>query len=180
MRKLLVIGLALALLGGCKKKTTKLAQGPAPAEQAAATPGAAPAPGGGQGPAMHAPTGVVLGKGGGGGGGAYQAVRTAVRRTVNENELKNLHLFIETASGASGRMPSPQEILAALQREAPKIAKHIQDGDIVLTGATTREGIWAYTKDPQSTAGEHLILTSSGIERMQADTLRQRLKEQGL
>jgi hypothetical protein len=127
----------------------------------------------------HAPTGVALGSGGGGGGGAYQAVRTAVKRTVNENELKNLHLFIETASGASGRMPGYQEIMAALQREAPKTAKHIEDGDIVLTGARTREGIWAYTKDPQSVAGEHLVLTSSGIERMPPATLRQRLQQQG-
>jgi hypothetical protein len=165
MRKLLVIGLALALLGGCKKKTTKLAGGP----------GA----GGGQNVAAHAPSGVALGSGGGGGGGAYQGVRTAVKRTVNANEMKNLHLFIETASGASGRMPSYQETLAALQREAPKTAKHIEDGDIVLTGAPTREGIWAYTRDPQSVAGEHLILTSSGIERMPAATLRQRLNEQG-
>ena len=176
MRKLLVIGLALALLGGCKKKTTKLAQGPAPAEPSAAAPNVA-APGGG--PAVHAPTGVVLGRGGGGGGGAYQAVRTAVKRTVSQNEMHNLHLFIENASAATGTMPSAQDITAALQREAPKVAKMIQDGDIVLTGARSRESIWAYTKDPQTVGGEHLILTASGIERMPAQTLRQRLTEQG-
>jgi hypothetical protein len=176
MRKLLVIGLALALLGGCKKKTTKVAQGPAPSEQApVAQNGAAP---GGQVP-MHAPTGVVLGGGGGGGGGAVQAVRTAVKRSVSENDLKNLHLFIENASAASATMPSPQQITAEMQREAPQLVKKIQNGDIVLTGTRTREGIWAYTKEPQSVAGEHLILTSSGIERMPATTLRQRLQQQG-
>ena len=170
MRKLLVIGLMLALLGGCKKKTTKLAQAPAPGEQAPAAGANVPA---------HAPTGVARGGGGGGGGGAYQAVRTAVKRTVSQNEMHNLHLFIENASAASGTMPSPQQITASLQREAPKLAKQIQDGDIVLTGTRTREGIWAYTKEPQSVAGEHLVLTASGIERMPAATLNQRLQQQG-
>jgi hypothetical protein len=175
MRKLLVIGLVLAVLGGCKKKTTKLAQGPAPGEPAQAVPG-----GGGEGVAMHAPTGVALNPGGGGGGGgAYQAVRTAVKRTVSQDELRNLHLFIENASAETGRLPSPEEITAVLRREAPKIAKSVQDGDIVLTGARTRESIWAYTKDAQSVAGEHLILTASGIERMAGPTLQQRLKQQG-
>jgi hypothetical protein len=175
MRKLLVIGLVLALLGGCKKKTTKLAQGPATGGEAQA----APTPGGGQNVAMHGPTGVALGGGGGGGGGAYQAVRTAVKRSVSQNEMHNLHLFIENTSAASGRMPSPQEIMAALPREAPKLAKQIQDGDIVLTGARTRESIWAWTKEPQSVAGEHLILTASGIERMAGPVLNQRLRQQG-
>jgi hypothetical protein len=127
---------------------------------------------------MHGPTGVALG-GGGGGGGAYQAVRTAVKRTDFQNDFNNLRLFIDNASAASGQMPSYQEIMAVLQREAPKLAKHVQDGDIRLTVGRTREGIWAYTKEPQSVGGEHLVLTSSGIERMAGPTLRQRLQQQG-
>ncbi len=172
MRKLLVIGLALALLGGCKKKTTKLAQGPAPAEQAAA-------PGGGQNVGAHAPTGVVLGRGGGGGGGAYQAVRQATTRTVNMAQMHDLRLFIDNASLASGQMPSKEEITAALQKESPKTYQLVKDGSIVLTGTRSRENIWAYTFEPQSAGGEHLVLSSSGIERVPAATLRQRLQQQG-
>jgi hypothetical protein len=179
MRKLLVIGLALALLGGCKKKTTKLAQGPPPAEQPAAPNGAAPAPGGGQGPAMHAPTGVALGSGGGGGGGAYQAVRQATTRVVNEAQMHDLQLFIDNASLASGQMPTAQEITDALQKESRKTYELVKDGSIVLTGTRSRENIWAYTHDPQTAGGEHLVLSASGIERVPAPTLKQRLMQQG-
>ncbi len=175
MRKLLVIGLALALLGGCKKKTTKLAQGPAPADQSAA----APAPGGGQGPAVHAPSGVVLGSGGGGGGGAYQAVRQATTRTVNMAQMHDLQLFIDNASLAGGQMPSKEEITAALQKESPKTYELVKNGSIVLTGTRSRENIWAYTFEPQSAGGEHLVLSSSGIERVPAAALKQRLQQQG-
>jgi hypothetical protein len=166
MRKLLLIALALALVGGCKKKVT-----PKP------TP---PAGGSSTDPAVHAPTGVVLnpGMGGGGGGGAAQAVRKAVTRTVNQNELKNVQTFIETASSASGQMPSVQEVTATLQKEAPKTYKLVQDGAIVLTGTRSRENIWAYTADAQDTVGQHLVVTSSGIERMAAQTLQQRLQQQ--
>jgi hypothetical protein len=174
MRKLLVIGLVLALLGGCKKKTTKLAQGPAPNEQGQAAAGP-----GGQGPAMHAPSGVVLGKGSGGGGGAYQAVRTATTRMVNETQMHDLQLFIENASLASGQMPTAAEIKAALQKESRKTYELVNNGSIVLTGTRSRQGIWAYTFEPQTVGGEHLVLSASGIERVPAQTLKQRLTEQG-
>jgi hypothetical protein len=178
MRKLLLLGLVLAVLGGCKKKTTKLAQGPAPGEPAVATPGG-PAPGGGSNVPMHAPSGVALGSGGGGGGGAAQAVRTAVNRTVNMAQMHDLRLFIDNASAASGQMPSAQEITAALQRESPKTYQLVKDGAIKLTGTRSREGIWAYTIEPQSVGGEHLVLTASGIERVPAQTLKQQLDQQG-
>jgi hypothetical protein len=176
MRKLLVIGLALALLGGCKKKTTKVAQGPAPSEQVQAAPnGSAP---GGQ-VQMHAPTGVVLGSGGGGGGGAVQAVRQATTRTVNLAQMKDLQLFIDQASLADGQMPTKEQITAALQKESRKTYQLVHDGAIVLTGTRSRDGIWAYTYEPQTTGGEHLVLSASGIERVPAPTLRQRLQQQG-
>jgi hypothetical protein len=128
---------------------------------------------------MHAPTGVVLGSGGGGGGGAYQAVRQATTRVVNEAQMKDLQLFIENASLASGQMPTAQEIKAALQKESRKTYELVENGSIVLTGTRSRENIWAYTFQPQTTGGEHLVLSNSGIERVPAATLRQRLQQQG-
>jgi hypothetical protein len=108
------------------------------------------------------------GGGGGAGFGAAQQTRQAVQRTVTANELKNLQLFIENASLASGKMPTVQEIWAAVQQEDKKLAEFIQDGTIVLTGATTREACWAYQKDADTKGG--WILTNSGAERVDAAT----------
>jgi hypothetical protein len=118
------------------------------------------------------------GLGGGGSGGAAQAVRKAATRAVNQNELNNIRTFIEAASVASGQMPPAQETVQSLQREAPATYKQIAEGAIVITGTRQREGIWAYTTDPQSTTGEHLIVTKDGVGRMMPDQLRQMLTQQ--
>jgi hypothetical protein len=164
MHKVLLLGLVLAVAAGCKRDKND------PTKKDSPPPTPPPAGGGGAGGG---------GGVGGGSGGAPQAVRGAVQRTVNLNELKNVQLFIETASAASGRMPSPQEVAAALQKEAPKTFALLQDGSIVLTGTRSREAIWAYTRDPQSGAGEHLVITSSDIGRMPAAELGARLQQQG-
>jgi hypothetical protein len=175
MRKLLLLGLVLALMAGCKKANpTNPTPAPAPSPQASGAPA-----GGSGGPGMHAPTGVVLNPGiGGGGGGAVQGVRMAVKRVVNEVDLKQIQVFVEAGSGVSGQVPTKEEITAALQKEAPKIYKQIQDGAIVLTGTRTREHIWAYTADPQSIAGYYLILSSGGVEKMDRAPLEKRLKQE--
>ena len=109
----------------------------------------------------------------GGSGGAVQAVRGAVKRIVDQNDLRNIHLFIENASGASGRMPSQNETYAAIQKEAPTLAKKIDDGIITLCNPRTREEIWAYETDALQKGG--WVCSSSGVERMEAETLKQRL-----
>jgi hypothetical protein len=111
--------------------------------------------------------------GGGGGGGAVQAVRGAVTRVVAESDMKQIQTFIEYSSGASGRMPTPQETLAALTREAPKIAEMVNDGTIVLNTARSREDVWAYEKKALEQRG--WVVTSSAVEQMDSATLRQRL-----
>lgn len=170
MRMLTAVALLSAFIAcGCKKK-------PAPTPQPQGTPKSAekddtvvtPGPGGG----------VVAGAplaGGGGGGGAVQAVRGAATRAVSRNDLQNIRIYIENASLASGRMPSPQETLSALRQEAPNIAKQVDEGIIVLHPARSREGIWAYERKAYDQGG--LVLTSSGVEQMDATTLRQRLNQ---
>src|SRR5207245_440656 len=98
------------------------------------------------GPAVHAPTGVVLnpGLGGGGAGSAAGAARNRALREVTHHEMKNIQLFIESNSSL-GNMPTVEQISAALQKEAPKTWKLVQDKVIVLTGTRSRENIWAYT-----------------------------------
>jgi hypothetical protein len=109
----------------------------------------------------------------GGSGGAVQAVRGAVKRIVDQNEMRNIHLFIENASGASGRMPSVNDTYAAIKKEAPKTAEKIDDGIITLCNARMREDIWAYETDALQNGG--WVCSSSGVERMDAQTLKQRL-----
>ena len=121
--------------------------------------------------------GVVVGggaaAGGGGGGGAVQAVRKAVVRTVTQNDLRQIQTFIDTASGASGQMPTVQETYTSLKREAPAIAKLIDEQVIVLNPARTREEIWAYEAAALQQGG--WVVSASGVERMEAATLKQRL-----
>jgi hypothetical protein len=180
MRKTVFVGVVMTLaLLGCNrdKKTPKgnepdKAPPPAAGAPAAGTPsndGSAPTVV----PSAGAGGGVVLSAGGGGGGGAAQAVRKAAKRAATNNELHQIHLFIESASSASGQMPSPQETLAAIQKEAPKIAEAIREGVIVLLPAKSREEIWAYEAIALEQGGQ--VLTNNGIERMDAQTLRSRL-----
>ena len=58
--------------------------------------------------------------------------------------MNNLRLFIDTASLGTGRMPSPQEIMASLQKEAP-LCQRSEDpglcciGKSMPTGATSAD-----------------------------------------
>jgi type II secretory pathway pseudopilin PulG len=172
MRKLIFLGVLLALVAGCKKPSANVAvNNPPPQPQPMPQPDQ---------PNVHAPTGVVTNPnlGGGGGGGAAQAVRKAAKRSATQNDLKQLHLFIETHSSTNGQMPTREEIAAALQKEAPTIYKLWSDEVIVVTGAKQRESVWAYTVEDQSTAGYHLAVTNNGVERMTPQELNQRLKGQ--
>jgi hypothetical protein len=171
MRILLCVALVAAVPTiGCKKKAppaTPVAQQeqqpPRQNDDMTVTPG----PGGGV--VVGAPTIA----GGGGGGGAVQAVRGAATRAVTQNDLNQIRIYIENASLASGRMPTPQETYAALQQEAPQIAQLINEGAIVLHYARTREDIWAYERKAYDQGGQ--VLTSQGVAYMDAATLRQRL-----
>ena len=91
-------------------------------------------------PSVHAPTGVVINPnlGGGGGGGAVQAVRKAVKRAANENDLQQLHTFIDTASLNTGQMPNREQIADALKKEAPNLYKLWEEQVIEVTGTRTR------------------------------------------
>jgi hypothetical protein len=110
---------------------------------------------------------------GGGGLGVVQQVKGAVQRTVTAKELDDLRIYIDTASLASGRMPNKETILKEVKTADRKLGQLIEDGAIVLTGATQREGVWAYEKDAPERGG--MVLTSTGVERLSADELNQRL-----
>lgn len=100
-------------------------------------------------------------------------VRGAAKRTVVEHDLKMIHTFIEYASGASGRMPQLETIRTVLKQEAPEIEQKIYQGLIVLNPAKNREEIWAYEAEALVTSG--WVATNSGVETMDAATLKRRL-----
>src|SRR5262245_7757337 len=135
MRYLSLLLLTLVLLPGCKKAMDKLSQDTQvkPGEEFKNAQHALTRQQGA--PSVHAPTGVVINSGGGGGsGGAVQAVRQAVVRTVNQHEMDTIHKFMEAASSVNGQLPTKQEVVQALQREAPKTYELINENVIILTG----------------------------------------------
>ena len=162
--RLFVAAAAVGVLvaAGCDKLT-----GSKTAPTTPATPGdtiVTPGPGGGV---------VVGGGGGGGGGGAVMGSVKAAKRTATMNDMAQIRIFIENASATTGKMPTVQETYDALKQEAPTIAKLIDEKVIVLNPARTREEIWAYEASALTNGG--VVLSGSGVERMDAAMLKQRL-----
>jgi hypothetical protein len=174
MRKLIVLGVLLALVAGCKKPSANVAVNNPPPQ-----PMPQPQPQPNQ-PNVHAPTGVVTNPnlGGGGGGGAAMAVKKAAKRAANQNDLNQLRTLIASYESENGKMPTRDDMAKTLQKDAPNVYKLWTDQVIEITGIQKREGIWAYTVEDQSTAGYHLVVTNSGIERLSPQDLKQRLMGQ--
>jgi predicted small lipoprotein YifL len=175
MRTVLALAvLWMVALAGCGKKTAKNAGGsdppntdqPARDEGNRDTPPAVTAPGGGGGGSGGIVAGGGLGivvnpsaaLGGGGGGGAVQAVRKAARRTQALNELHNLGLLIEELRDPFGKMPTKEQIVAALKgSQYANILTGINEGAYILTGTTDGGGLWAYEVDADKLGGIALI-----------------------
>lgn len=92
---------------------------------------------------------------------------------VAEADMKEVWIFIENASGASGKMPSPALTYQALVTAESKAAPLVKDGSIYLTGATTRESVWAFEMKALTHGG--LVATQNGVETLTAAELKKRL-----
>ena len=108
-----------------------------------------------------------------GGGGAVQAVRGSAKKTVDANHLRYIHIFVENASGASGKMPTTETTYAALKQESPETAALVYEKLIILHPAKNREEIWAYEAKALESGG--LVATHDGVETLDAATLKRRL-----
>jgi type V secretory pathway adhesin AidA len=97
-----------------------------------------------------------------------------VNAAVSEADMKDVWVYIENASGASGSMPSPGSIQEALELAGSPAAKLVKDRAIVLTGATMRDSIWAHEAAALTKGG--LAASQNGVERLTADELARRLK----
>jgi hypothetical protein len=153
MRILLVVVVGV-LLGsaGCKK--------PASSTVASKTE-STPAPAGNRGNTNYVP-----------GGGAVQNTRQAARRVVALNDMSQIALTIASWELDNNRMPNKNEIYAALSGY-PNLKKLIDDGDVILTGTTKREGLWAYEVEADTKGGIGLV--SGTASRYSADDIKQML-----
>jgi hypothetical protein len=97
-------------------------------------------------------------------------------KPVTEADMKDVWIFIENASGASGKMPAPEVVLAALLQAKSPAAELVKDGSIWLTGAKVRESVWAFEYRAIKQGG--WVATQNGVETMTAEELNRRLKGQ--
>lgn len=94
-------------------------------------------------------------------------------KPVTEADMKEVWIFIENASGASGRMPQPALVYAALVKAEAKAAELVKDGSIFLTGAAVRESVWAFEWKALERGG--WVASQNGVENLSADELKRRL-----
>jgi hypothetical protein len=161
MRSLTFVALVVAL-AGCTKKPKSTEPDTGPPKHVSS----------GGGPLAPNQSGNLSG-----GGGAIQATRKAAARTVNDAQMKDLHLSLSQAWLLDNRLPTAQEIMDE-SRKNPQLLPLLQEEVIILTGATRGDQVWAYTQYPQR-AGEHYVVTSQGVEQMPPEVLRGRLEQQG-
>jgi len=90
------------------------------------------------------------------------------RNPVTAQDMKDIHLFIDTSSLASGQMPAPALTFTALGASGSPAAKLVAAGDIVLTNARQRESCWAFQKGAATDGG--WIVTNTGAEQVDAAT----------
>ncbi|HEY2786927.1 MAG TPA: hypothetical protein VGJ05_18340 [Fimbriiglobus sp.] len=142
-----IVGVALGMTG-CKKKPTT-------------TPTESPPPSGVRGNSNYVA-----------GGGAVQNVRQEAKRAVTLNDMHQIGLMISMSEIENNKMPSKNEIYSLLS-QTPNLRKLIDDGDVILTGTKSREGLWAYEVDADVKGGIGLV---AGVpNRYRADEIKQYL-----
>lgn len=87
--------------------------------------------------------------------------------------MKDVWIYIENRSGASGQMPTTQEVYSALVTAKSPAAELARGGSIVLTGSRMRDSIWAY--EAKATTQGGLVASQNGVETLTAAELLRRL-----
>ncbi len=97
----------------------------------------------------------------------------AANKLVAMADMREVWVFIENASGASGKMPAAATTFAALVEAKSPAAKLVKDGAIILTGANERESVWAFEARAYLNGG--LVVSQNGVETLTAAELKARL-----
>jgi hypothetical protein len=94
-------------------------------------------------------------------------------KPVTEADMKEIWNFVDSRSGSTGKMPSIIDITSALASARTHSSDLIKDGSIVLTGAKTREAVWAYERKAATQGG--WVASQNGVENLTSDELKERL-----
>jgi hypothetical protein len=161
-----VIGILMVLClvaAGCKKKSKPMEPDSTPPKHVSS----------GGGPAAPNQSGNLTVSGG---QGAIQAPRMAAARTVNNAQLRDLHLSMSQSYLVDNKVPSKDEIMQEARKNS-QLFPLLKEEVVILTGATRGDEIWVYTQYPQR-AGDHYVITSQGVDQMSPEVLRKRLEQQ--
>jgi hypothetical protein len=101
--------------------------------------------------------------------------KRAGERLAQQHQFDQLGTIMFALELQDSRMPTVQAVKDDLKAnpDAKDLLKLIDDGVIILTGTTDRQGLWAYEIDADKAGG--IILVSGRARRAQADEVKQYL-----
>ena len=184
MRKTMFVGAVMtAALLGCGKKPEKKVEPDSAPPPATGTPQPIGTPGpnsdpkhvssvGGNNPVIPNQNGNLTVRPGDG----VQSPRTAAARTVNDAQLKQLHLSMFQAYQLDNAMPGINEVMNEAKQNR-QLLPLLQEEVVVLTGTKNPDGVWAYSQYPQRN-GNHYVLVQSGRVEMSPADLKARLTQE--
>ena len=111
-----------------------------------------------------------------GGEGAIQSPRMAAARTINNAQMKQLHLSMFQTFQLDNRVPDINEIMQEAKQNRQLLPLLIEEV-VILTGTKSGDGVWAYSQYPQR-SGNHYAITQQGVSEMSPEDLRKRLQQQ--
>ena len=185
MRAFLFVSLLMAVVAlGCGKKPAKETGGdstPPPAAGSTTPSSASPAgsdpkyvsSASGSNPVNPNQSGNLTVKGG---EGAIQSPRMAAARTINNAQMKQLHLSMFQTFQLDNRVPDVNEIMQEAKQNR-QLLPLLTEEVVILTGTKNGDGVWAYSQYPQRN-GNHYVVTQQGVNEMSPDDLKARLEEQ--
>ena len=100
-------------------------------------------------------------------------------RTMIENDLKSIHLFLYSAHTSTGRWPSAEASKEEIKKDpnARKLVQQIEDGTYVLVNNPPEGGILAYCAN-ETTVGIITVDTQGNMNIVKPNELQQLLVQQ--
>jgi hypothetical protein len=172
MRKTMLVGVLMTLaVVGCGKGPVKEKGGDTTPPPPASDPKFVSSAGGSN-PAIPNQNGNLTVKGGEG----VQSPRMAAARTINNAQMKQLHLGIFQTWQLDNAMPGINEIMVDVKQNR-QLLPLIQEEVVILTGTKLGNGVWAYSQYPQRN-GNHYVVVSEGVVEMSPADLKSRLTQE--
>ncbi len=110
------------------------------------------------------------------GGEGVQSPRMAAARTINDAQLRQLHLSMSQTFLLDNRVPDVAEIMKE-SRQNGQLLTLLNEEVVILTGTKNGNAIWAYSQYPQRSGNHYVIVQSGRIEMSPAD-LKTRLTQE--